>query len=288
MKPLRNILLIVLAFSSFQLNGQFANTTYVTDTVSGCDSLTVTFTPIIIPAARWDTISSVRWEFGDGTIYVTDQPELVVHHYDSPGHYTPRMILNNNTTITKSQFNIHVYNAPTAMFGYLDTAEVSTFTYVFRNVGQVDNSIDYFYQWFLPDSLIGSQPMLLHTFPGEQSYYLGLAMSTGELTNNLVCYDTVIQLIDVKDTLEVPNVFSPNGDNVNDFWIVKSNGMTTYSVRIFARTGTQIYQAEAPVIIWDGRNQSGQEMGADTYFYIIEPVKMPTRFRRTGYLQLYR
>jgi len=50
MKPIRNILLIVLTFLSFQLNGQFANTTFVTDTVSGCDSLTVRFTPIIIPA----------------------------------------------------------------------------------------------------------------------------------------------------------------------------------------------------------------------------------------------
>ncbi len=290
MKPLRKILLIVLAFLSFHVNGQFANTSFVTDTISGCDSLTVSFTPVIIPASRWDTISSVRWEFGDGTSYLTDQPGAVSHDYDSPGHYTPRMILNNNTTITKPLFNIHIYQSPTAMFVYSDTTEVGTFSYVFRNVVQIDNSLEYFYAWFFPDSLsfIGSQSMLMHTFPGEQSYYFGLAVQTGVLTNGLVCYDTVVRLIDVRDTLDIPNVFSPNGDDINDYWVVKSNGRTVYSIKIFSRTGTLIYQAEAPVIIWDGRNQSGQEMVADTYFYIIEPVKWPTKFKRTGYLQLFR
>jgi gliding motility-associated-like protein len=290
MKPFRNILLIVPVLISFQMSGQFANTTFVTDTVSGCDSLRVRFTPIVIPASRWDTITGIRWEFGDGGVYLTGQPDPVVHVYDSTGLFTPRMILNNNTTITRSQFSIRVYEGPTANFSYSDTAEIGTFTYVFRNVGQADNTLEYHYRWFLQDSLdpVGFQPMLLYTFTEEQSYYLKLAVNTGVLTNNLVCYDTVVRVVDVKDTLDIPNVFSPNDDNINDNWIVKSNGRTTYSLRIFTRTGTLIYQVEAPIIIWDGRNQSGQEMAADTYFYIIEPVRLPTRFRRTGYIQLYR
>lgn len=288
MKLFRNILFAVSVCFTCQLNGQFANTTFVTDTVSGCDSLTVRFIPIVIPASRWDTITSIRWEFGDGMILLTSLSDPVLHAYDTTGQFTPRMILNNNTTITRSQFSIRVYKGPDAMFSYSDTAEIGTFAYVFKNVEQVDNSPEYQYQWFLQDSLVGSRAMLLYTFPEEQSYYLKLAVNTGVLTNNLVCYDTVVRVIDVKDTLDIPNVFSPNGDDINDRWIVKSNGRTTYSLRIFARTGTLIYQAEAPIIIWDGRNQSGQEMAADTYFYIIEPVKLPTRFRRTGYIQLYR
>ena len=44
----------------------------------------------------------------------------------------------------------------------------------------------------------------------------------------------------VDNELDVPNVFTPNGDGVNDIFEVKSDGNTVYELTVFTRTGTQI------------------------------------------------
>lgn len=76
----------------------------------------------------------------------------------------------------------------------------------------------------------------------------------------------------VADTLKVPNVFSPNEDNINDFFKVKTNGINIYSFSVYTRSGTLVYKTESPAIIWDGRSLSGQKMKNGIYFYIIRQV----------------
>ncbi len=77
-------------------------------------------------------------------------------------------------------------------------------------------------------------------------------------------------------------------DGINDFFIVKSNGVTVYSIQIFSRSGVLVYKAEAPTLIWDGRNLSGQEMHPGTYYYVIRPASGSGRFEKTGFVLLYR
>jgi gliding motility-associated-like protein len=128
---------------------------------------------------------------------------------------------------------------------------------------------------------------LVHPFDSADLYTARLIV---KMVQNPICSASVTRVIEVTDTLDVPNVFSPNEDNINDQWIVRSNGKTVYSLKIFARTGTLVYQAEARVITWDGRNQSGQEMAPDVYYYLLEPVSLKTIISRprTGFIHLYR
>lgn len=291
MKPFRNILTLLLSMIVFPVTGQVSIAIDDTTDTTGCDSLKVTFS--VLPLAAHDTISEIRWEFGDGQVRIKDNADTVMYHYRLPGQYTPRAVINNNTSVTAGLI-IKVYQSPDAYFSYSDTTISGTFSIVFVNVEQSDNTISYSYQWFLSktigdeflnDTTTTGAGILVYPFDSEGLYIARLVVRSP------VCSSEVSRVIEVSDTLDAPNVFSPNEDNINDQWIVRSNGKTVYSIKIFSRTGTLIYQSESPVIIWDGRNQSGQEMAPGTYYYVIEPVKpvkYSTRFKKAGFIQLFR
>lgn len=88
--------------------------------------------------------------------------------------------------------------------------------------------------------------------------------------------------------LEVPNVFSPNGDQVNDYFEVSTDGTTVYEFTVFTRTGTQIYHSLSPRILWDGKSLEGIELREGTYYYVIEEEGGSIPFKKAGFMYLYR
>jgi gliding motility-associated-like protein len=94
----------------------------------------------------------------------------------------------------------------------------------------------------------------------------------------------------VFEELHAQNVFTPNGDDVNDFFEVSSNGSVPLSIRIFTRTGTLVYKAEGYRITWDGRTSWGLELSQGIYYYVLDALSGDpnNRFRKTGFIYLYR
>jgi gliding motility-associated-like protein len=88
--------------------------------------------------------------------------------------------------------------------------------------------------------------------------------------------------------LEIPNVFSPNGDQVNDYFEVSTDGTTVYEFSVFTRTGTRIYHSLSPRIFWDGKSLEGIELREGTYYYVIEEDGGPNPFKKAGFMYLYR
>ena len=74
----------------------------------------------------------------------------------------------------------------------------------------------------------------------------------------------------------IPNAFSPNGDGVNDVWVIE--GIQNYplnKVQVFNRWGALIYEANMYNNIdirFDGNSNkdSSTSLGDDTYFYIVD------------------
>jgi gliding motility-associated-like protein len=68
----------------------------------------------------------------------------------------------------------------------------------------------------------------------------------------------------------VPNVFTPNGDGVNDTWQVKNLAEYTDCVlNIYNRYGQQVYQCKGYPKDWDG-SSNGKPLPAGTYYYVID------------------
>lgn len=96
-----------------------------------------------------------------------------------------------------------------------------------------------------------------------------------------------INVLDCSDTLEVPNVFSPNDDNINDYFEIETNGISSYSFEVYTRSGTLVYKSESPTIFWDGRSLSGHKMKNGVYFYIIRQLEGEPLNEVNGIVYLY-
>lgn len=112
---------------------------------------------------------------------------------------------------------------------------------------------------------------------------------------------TSIQVLPVK--LKIPNIFTPNGDGINDYFIIgydESGGsnnekrleyepyttLNEYYMRtklvIFNRWGRIVYQSNDYKNDWDGGN-----LPDGTYFYVIECVGAQSNQRYQGSVSIF-
>jgi len=82
----------------------------------------------------------------------------------------------------------------------------------------------------------------------------------------------------------IPNSFSPNGDNINDFFIIQGLKEGTV-VRVFNRNGKLLFESENYENNWDGLDKDGKKLKTDTYWYIISIPGIETDFKGFLYLK---
>ncbi|MCH8553631.1 MAG: gliding motility-associated C-terminal domain-containing protein [Schleiferiaceae bacterium] len=82
------------------------------------------------------------------------------------------------------------------------------------------------------------------------------------------CRDVVNIVIPIENTdfsnSDFPNVITPNGDGINDFWCFEeaASFADCFEIQIFNRWGQQVFQSSTPENCWDPRN-----LPAGVYFY---------------------
>ncbi|MBS9522915.1 gliding motility-associated C-terminal domain-containing protein [Litoribacter alkaliphilus] len=107
-------------------------------------------------------------------------------------------------------------------------------------------------------------------------YYLVAVDRSGNVSDpsEIVCIDNC-------PNYELPNVFTPNSDGVNDTFRAFDNPfekcprfVEAVEIKIYNRWGVQVFEynsrtsAEGSIYInWDGHDQNGKELPAGTYFY---------------------
>jgi gliding motility-associated-like protein len=73
--------------------------------------------------------------------------------------------------------------------------------------------------------------------------------------------------VDSCNFYEIPNVFTPNGDNLNDRLVAKTSGLVEkIDFRLFNRDGMLIFQTSEPAINWEG-TYKGKIVSPGVYFY---------------------
>lgn len=99
------------------------------------------------------------------------------------------------------------------------------------------------------------------------------------------CIDEDKVTVRVVYPIKIPNAFSPNGDGVNDKWVITNIELYPKSrVSIFNRYGQQIYSEGGFKGPWDG-TYKGNPLEPATYYYVID---IGDGQRYTGYLVLLR
>lgn len=90
-------------------------------------------------------------------------------------------------------------------------------------------------------------------------------------------------------TLNIPNVFTPNGDGVNDLFTIQSEAIENMTCVVFNRWGVKVAEFKQPGQGWDGRTISGQDAAEGVYYYILSGMRVNGEaIHEKGFLQLLR
>ncbi|MCK9254899.1 MAG: gliding motility-associated C-terminal domain-containing protein [Bacteroidales bacterium] len=83
-----------------------------------------------------------------------------------------------------------------------------------------------------------------------------------------------VNLIDVdEECLKIPNAFTPNGDGINETWIIENIEMfPTAIISVYNRWGQKLFEGKGDGEEWDGKF-NGKLVPTGSYLYVIEMYK---------------
>jgi gliding motility-associated-like protein len=103
-------------------------------------------------------------------------------------------------------------------------------------------------------------PQFYYYNPGEYNVVLIVENSDG-------CTDTAMASIIIKENeIIIPNVISPNGDGMNDYFKIP---FKQYNLTILNRWGQTVYSGNEASTLFDGTAINGETLPDGTYYYII-------------------
>ncbi|MBS3771985.1 MAG: gliding motility-associated C-terminal domain-containing protein [Bacteroidales bacterium] len=121
-----------------------------------------------------------------------------------------------------------------------------------------------------------------HKFSEAGNYEIGLEIAD---RSGLIHFTS--KTIFVENSIEVPNVFSPDENGINDVFVVKSNGEQKLKLEIYTRNGDLIYERTGTVIYWDGKMASGNFANQGVYYYVVKSPEEPEVIKK-GFFHLFR
>jgi len=82
--------------------------------------------------------------------------------------------------------------------------------------------------------------------------------------------------VPIEQTIFVPNVFSPDGDNTNDTFKVIGRGLEHITIEIYNRWGQLVFEAPHLNEFWDGTFR-GKPCPIGTYVYQLKVDKLTSQ-----------
>jgi gliding motility-associated-like protein len=279
----RKIFSLVLFFCLFQAL-QATNVTITTGKDTVCTGADVKFKG----AAAGGTITKYQWvtdSIRGVTILPNDSSQTVTINFANPGTYTVTMYVTFSPSgVDSSKRIITVIQSATALFGVSGmTAGVP------QSVSFTNASINApkGFVWNFGDNggtSIKTNPS--HVFTSAAAYTVTLIAY-----GNYGCNDTVSSPLIIADTagLTMPNVFTPNGDGINDVFAPNAHSLKTLDCTIYDRYGVKVIDMDINLQYWDGYTTSGIACTAGTYFYVLSATDVNGKsYSLKGFIQLIR
>jgi gliding motility-associated-like protein len=87
----------------------------------------------------------------------------------------------------------------------------------------------------------------------------------------------------------LPNVFTPNGDGVNDSWGPIMRYVAEMNILIMDRWGKKVIELKSPSDRWYGDHTNGKDCPAGTYYYFFKAKDiLGKEYEENGWVQLQR
>lgn len=224
-----------------------------------CLGQTIQFNDVSNPLNN--TITAWNWTFGDGANAVQKNPS---HLYSNAGTFKVTMFYTTGVgcysdTVSK---DIIVHPYPVVDAGpdqfLLQGGQVTL-------RATVTGSTNYTYRW-TPATWLSDPNILQPVSRAENdiTYTLTVSGAGGCSASDDVFVKQLLKPV-------IPNAFSPNGDGINDTWIIRYlDSYPGATVQIFDRYGKRILMSTGYNTPWDG-TMGGKPIPAGVYYYIVDP-----------------
>ncbi len=166
-----------------------------------------------------------------------------------------------NGCIAHDTVQVQSMGAPVASFSSGSSSGYGSLTVDFNNTSINATSVS----WIFGDgTTAGNVNSVSNTYaPG--TYTVLLIASNG----TSACNDTTNLLVEVlqEPSIVIPNIFTPNGDNINDVFAIRTIAIKEVTVAIYNRWGQIIATLDGYGSSWDGKDTSD-----GTYMYLARAV----------------
>ncbi len=219
------------------------------------------------------TITSWQWTFGDGSGSQVQNPS---HLYATASTFNVKLFITNSIgcnsdTVTKP-FTVYPY--PLVDAGpdkyVLEGGSIALTTTV------TGDNLSWLWE---PATYLNSSTAAVPVSTPLQDISYKVTVS-----NPGGCSASDVVFVKILKGPNIPNTFSPNGDGINERWIIEY--LDTYpncKVKVFTRQGQLVFESRGYKIPWNG-TLKGKGLPIDTYYYIIEPEN--GRKPITGYVTI--
>lgn len=211
-------------------------------------------------AVSGTSINSWRWEFADGSTSLLRNP---VKKYARPGVYEVKLTVTDAAGCASdtARHTAKVFVQPVvATEGRIVVPKNKEVTFA----PVVSTTTGVSFAWTPAAELLrANTPTPTYIATHDQVFVLKATSNEGS------CEATASLEVKVLVSILPPNIFTPNGDGINDKWVIE--GLADYascSVAVFNRYGQQVYKSQGYSRAWDG-TIDGKMVPAGTYYYII-------------------
>ncbi len=265
-------------FEYLKIGGPIINYSII-PTVDICDN------QFIFDTLFTDNVVDYTWNFGDGII---DTNSTISHNYPHEGTYFTSITIHDSVgceviypldTITVNN-QLDAFFVPNTINGQTNTDFIFDDQSVFNVTGVS-------WLWEFGDfnnssQLNNSGANTSFSYPDPFYYTVKLTV-----TDSNGCIDDYQIIIHASGQVNVPNVFTPNGDGKNDNFKFPYDIFKSYDVLILNRWGEVVYEKEnnSETYIWNGTKMEGEQCSEGVYFYKIKGILIDeSPFDVTGFL----
>lgn len=141
--------------------------------------------------------------------------------------------------------------------------------------------------WKIDNEEFSRKNKTSHTFDKAGQYEVTLEIIDKE--GNTAFDSKIITVTPTSSITNIPNIFSPNNDLINDNFIVKYKNISSFSLYIYNNKSELIFETQDIEKGWNGENKYGEEANPGDYIYIIRAEGIDgNKFEEKGIIKLVR
>ena len=195
---------------------------------------------------------SYSWSTGSSSSHIDVNPEFTTE-------YT--LVVSNNGCNDTTTHTVNLFPEPIAYAGEDVTISKGESVILYASTAIS-------YEWYPASFLNCSDCQTPICTPAASTLY---TLTITDINGCKATDNIYVQVYEDCGTVYGPNVFSPNGDGINDVFFLQGNCIKSLEIRIFNRWGNMLYESSDINFSWDGKH-NGKDVASGVYFYAYDVI----------------